>query len=56
MKKKIAKKPAPKKVQREARPMELDPNWQELEAQHERMKVDWGSLAAQLGIDGDKEP
>lgn len=55
MKKKTAKKPASKKPQRESRPMELDPNWQELEDQHQRMNVDWAGLAAQLGIESDKK-
>lgn len=35
---------------RHDRPLELDRGWQELEAQHDRIKTDWMSLAAQLGI------
>ncbi|MBI4371328.1 MAG: hypothetical protein HY552_03410 [Elusimicrobia bacterium] len=31
---------------------ELERGWQELEAQHDRLKSDWASLAAQLGIGG----
>lgn len=30
--------------------MEFDRGWHELEAQHDRLKTDWSSLAAQLGI------
>ena len=35
---------------RNDKPLELDRGWQELESQHERIKSDWTSLAAQLGI------
>lgn len=35
---------------REAQPLEFERGWQELEAQHDRLKTDWMSLAAQLGI------
>lgn len=35
-----------------ARPLEFDRGWHELEAQHDRIKSDWMSLAAQLGISG----
>lgn len=31
-------------------PLEFGRGWQELEAQHDRIKTDWSSLAAQLGI------
>lgn len=34
------------------KPLELERGWQELEHQHDRMKSDWMSLAAQLGIGG----
>ncbi|MEK7388616.1 MAG: hypothetical protein AAB036_02840 [Elusimicrobiota bacterium] len=34
------------------RPLELDRSWNELEAQHDRLKSDWMSLAVQLGIGG----
>lgn len=57
MKKATTKKPtakAPKK-QRGDRPLELDKSWHELEAQHDKIKMDWGSLAAQLGISADDE-
>ncbi|MBI4377429.1 MAG: hypothetical protein HY549_13400 [Elusimicrobia bacterium] len=37
------------------RPMELDPNWHELEAQHDRIKHDWASLAAMLGVTRDRD-
>jgi hypothetical protein len=37
------------------KPLEFDRGWHELEAQADRLKYDWGSLAAQLGI-GDREP
>jgi hypothetical protein len=47
-------KHAPKKEKgsrrRAERPMEFQKEWQELEAQHDNLKYDWGSLAAQLGI------
>ena len=51
-------KHAPKKNQkgtrrsRSERPLEFGKGWQELEAQHDRLKYDWSSLAAQLGIGG----
>ncbi len=32
------------------RPMEFGRSWQDLELQHERLKTDWSSLAAQLGL------
>ena len=31
-------------------PLEFGRGWQDLEAQHDRIKSDWMSLAAQLGI------
>jgi len=34
------------------RPLELDRGWYELEAQADRLKSDWMSLAVQLGIGG----
>lgn len=39
-----------RKHHRGERPMEFAKEWQELEAQHDSLKYDWGSLAAQLGI------
>ena len=33
--------------------MESEVGWQELELQHDRLKTDWASLAAQLGISRD---
>lgn len=33
-------------------PLELDRGWQELEQQHDRLKSDWTSLAAQFGAGG----
>ena len=33
-------------------PLELDRGWQELEQQHDRLKSDWTSLAAQFGGGG----
>lgn len=52
-------KNAPKKEKtsrrRAERPMEFGRAWQELEQQHDRLKYDWGSLAAQLGISGSSE-
>ena len=35
------------------RPVEFDRGWHELEAQHDRIKMDWSSLAAQLNIGKD---
>ena len=51
------KQPTPKspRKQRGERPLELDKSWHELEAQHDKIKMDWGSLAAQLGISGDQD-
>lgn len=37
---------------RSGRPLEFDPGWNELEAQHDRLKSDWMSLAVQLGVGG----
>lgn len=56
MKKATPKKPSKgsPKGQRE-RPLELDRSWHELEAQHDKIKMDWGSLAAQLGISADND-
>lgn len=47
------KRSTPKKGRKgkSERPIELNRDWQEIEDQHDRMKIDWGSLAAQLGID-----
>jgi len=35
-------------------PLEFDRGWQELEAQYDRQKMDFTSLAAQLGVDSEK--
>jgi hypothetical protein len=32
-------------------PLEFDRGWKELEAQYDRQKMDFSSLAAQLGVD-----
>ncbi len=32
--------------------LEFDRGWNELEAQHDRLKSDWMSLAVQLGVGG----
>jgi hypothetical protein len=37
------------------RPLEFGQGWQELEAQHDRLKMDFGSLAAQLGIGSSRD-
>lgn len=37
------------------KPLELDRGWNELEAQADRLKSDWMSLAVQLGIGGDEK-
>ena len=34
------------------KPLEFDRGWNELEAQHDRLKTDWMSLAVQLGVGG----
>ena len=51
---------APKKDKgsrkRAERPLEFGRGWQELEAQHDRLKTDWSSLAAQLGIGSSRSP
>ncbi|MDE2039485.1 MAG: hypothetical protein KGO96_01820 [Elusimicrobia bacterium] len=52
-------KNAPKKEKasrkhRRERPLEFARGWQELEAQADRLKCDWASLAAQLGIGGSR--
>ena len=39
-----------RKLAKNDQPLELDRGWQELEAQHDRLKTDWMSLAAQLGV------
>ena len=49
-KKKTAKRPKAGKTG-EDMPLEFDRGWQELEAQYDRQKMDFGSLAAQLGVD-----
>lgn len=56
MKKTMAKsarhhKGSTKKV-RGGKSAEFDRGWHELEAQHDRLKTDWMSLAVQLGIGG----
>lgn len=58
------KKQAPKKTEtrvktggrrsRDDSPVEFERGWQELEAQHDRLKTDWGSLAAMLGVGNSK--
>jgi hypothetical protein len=35
-------------------PVEFERGWQELEAQHDRLKTDWGSLAAMLNVGSKK--
>lgn len=56
--KKTAAKPARAKANgrksRDEKPVELDRGWHELEQQHDRLKSDWMSLAAQLNIGGDR--
>lgn len=42
-----------RKARQHERPLELDRSWQDLEAQHDRIKFDWMSLAAQISF-GDK--
>ncbi|MBI4062231.1 MAG: hypothetical protein HY403_12480 [Elusimicrobia bacterium] len=37
---------------KDGRAIEFDRGWNELEAQHDRLKSDWMSLAVQLGIGG----
>ncbi len=37
-------------------PLEFDRGWQELEAQYDRQKMDFASLAAQLGVDSKNKP
>jgi len=63
MKKTTAKKKTTKRAKgprngktAENMPMEFDRGWQELEAQYDRQKMDFTSLAAQLGIDSKDKP
>ena len=58
MKKTTAKKKTAKRLKAgrngktgEDTPLEFDRGWQELEAQYDRQKMDFSSLAAQLGVD-----
>jgi hypothetical protein len=37
---------------RDGRSADGDRGWNELEAQHDRLKTDWMSLAVQLGVGG----
>lgn len=37
---------------KDEKPLEFDRGWHELEAQHDRLKSDWMSLAVQLGVGG----
>ena len=53
------KKSAPTRLKKgsgrkKERPVEFDRGWHELEAQHDRIKMDWSSLAAQLNIGKDE--
>lgn len=50
-----AKKPRDAKVEA-GMPLEFDRGWQELEAQYDRQKMDFASLAAQLGVDSKNKP
>jgi hypothetical protein len=55
MKKTLAKSARHKGSSRKAKggkAVEHDQGWNELEAQHDRLKTDWMSLAVQLGIGG----
>ncbi|MDE2489525.1 MAG: hypothetical protein KGM24_01670 [Elusimicrobia bacterium] len=55
--KKLASKSARPRAGRKSKddkPLEFDRGWHELEAQADRLKSDWSSLAAQLGIGRDK--
>lgn len=55
MKKTLAKSARHHKGSRKAKggkSVEFDRGWNELEAQHDRLKTDWMSLAVQLGIGG----
>ena len=60
MKKEMTKKTERPKGARKSKvsaddvPLEFDRGWQELEAQHARIKSDWMSLAAQIGL-GEKK-
>ncbi|OGS42476.1 MAG: hypothetical protein A2506_08465 [Elusimicrobia bacterium RIFOXYD12_FULL_66_9] len=53
---KTSRSRTPGRKGRNDRPLELDRGWQELEHQHDRIKSDWSSLAAQLGIGGRDKP
>ena len=54
LKKKTAKKTKTQRASKKKsleEPLEFDRGWQELEAQYDRQKMDFASLAAQLGVD-----
>ena len=40
----------------EDKPLEFDRGWQELEAQYDRQRMDFSSLAAQLGVSSKDRP
>lgn len=49
---KTARHKASRRGRGEHKSSDLDRGWHELEAQHDRIKSDWMSLAVQLGIGG----
>lgn len=49
---KTARHKAPRRGRSGHESSELDRGWHELEAQHDRIKSDWMSLAVQLGVGG----
>lgn len=58
MKRTTTKKTDPRGKSRKDKenPSEFNRDWQELEVQHDRLKSDWGSLAALMGIGSKREP
>ena len=51
---KLARPKGSGRKSKDDKPLELDRGWHELEAQADRLKYDWSSLAAQLNIGRDK--
>ena len=56
LKKAASHKAHPRRDKRSNTPLEFGRGWQELEAQADRLKSDWMSLAAQLGISSRGRP
>ena len=53
---KLLKSKASVRRTRDGKSVEFERGWNELEAQHDRLKSDWMSLSVQLGIGGRGKP